>query len=59
MKKIEIIIKFLSSNKWMRIIYLFLSIGFVLFVVLKDNSCSYGDFNCDSKSKINVNVENN
>lgn len=51
-------IKSLFSSKtiWTRIIITLLVVGFILIIILKDNSCSYKDISCDSKSKINVEV---
>ena len=51
------IIGFITSNKWMRILYIIATIAFCSWFVLSDKSCSYEKnkgFNCNSKSTIDI-----
>jgi hypothetical protein len=55
--KINKAISFLTSNKWMRILYVLAVIGIFSWLILSDQSIKIGDwFQCDFKSKVNVNV---
>ncbi len=53
-----IIIEHILKNKRMykRAIIVLALVGIVLLGVLKDNSCSYKGFKCDSKSKVDIKV---
>lgn len=59
--KIDKAITFLTSNKWMRILYILLVAAFCVWFVFSDKSCNYEKdkgFNCNSKSTLEYKKEN-
>jgi hypothetical protein len=56
--KIEkIIAVFKSKTVWTRVLVTLGIIGMMSYLILSDQSCQFGDFKCDTKSKVNVDVK--
>jgi len=50
---------FLKSNKWMRVIYVIVVIGFFVWLITGDQSfsCDEQGISCDSNSNVNVDIK--
>jgi hypothetical protein len=47
---------FRSKTLWLRVVVTLMILGLISYIILTDQSCHFGQFGCDTKSKVKVDI---
>jgi len=53
----QVLAVFKSKTVWARVLITLAVLGLMAFMILTDQSWHFGEFGCDSKSKVNVDIK--